>query len=48
MKQHEPRISKNYQKIIETMNTEVLAAATTITRNLEQYTCQKYSRQNKD
>jgi hypothetical protein len=33
-------MSNSYQKIIETMTIEALVAATTITRNLEQYTCQ--------
>jgi hypothetical protein len=32
-------MNNNYQKITETMNIEALVAATTITRNLEQYTC---------
>jgi len=42
-------MSNSYQKIIETMNIEALAAAatTTITRNLVQYTCQLFQTKQK-
>jgi len=40
-------MSNNYKKIIETMNTEALVAATTITRELEQYACQIFQTKHK-
>jgi hypothetical protein len=40
MKQHELHMSNNYQKITDTKNITALPAATNITGNLEQYTCQ--------